>query len=100
MHLDFHPAVKTDIAAIRDWYVSQNRTLSHALAMDFDAAIGRILRHPQLYVRIGSFHRVRLARFPCHVYYMVRSESVYVLGAADARAEPSATLTRIAGRLS
>lgn len=99
MRLIFHPAVRQDIASIREWYVSQNPALSDALAADFDAAIARVGRHPQMYVQIEGFHRVRLGRFPCHIYYLVSGSDVYILGVADARAEPVASFARMTSRL-
>jgi plasmid stabilization system protein ParE len=101
MRLTSHLAVAADLAVIRDWYVAQNPGLAGILLADIKATVERILRHPRMYIRVvGDVHRVQLVRFPCHIYYVVRDSDLYIVAVSDSRAEPSATLAKVATRLS
>ncbi len=95
MSVEYHPAVRQDVADAMGRYLS----VSHQLAEEFKAELRRVIAvaaanpnrfHP---VKPG-FHRANLKRFPYHVIYRVLPEGIRVTLVRHHRRHPDFGMER------
>lgn len=94
-----HPALWADVTRVRDWYGEISPRLVDEFSAELVGVIDRIQEYPRLYAEVeGGYRRANLPRFPYQVFYHLTPSLVWILAVFPDRADPQATLARLAGR--
>ena len=79
----------TELAEAAKWYEAQATGLGQEFLDEFEAVMGRIMRFPEAWTRIGARHRRCLfRRFPYAVLYAHTAAEIIVVGVIDLRRDP------------
>ena len=79
MTYTFHPEALTEYLGAVDHYAGIDPHLAEAFIDEVEAAVSRILAHPEAWSALeGGVRRCLLKRFPFGVYYGVEGETVVV----------------------
>lgn len=87
--LIIQPEAQKDISEAYHWYEERSEGLALQFAKVTDACLESIRRNPQRYPKIHKqIQRALLKRFPFAVHFLVRNETVIVVGCIDVRRSP------------
>jgi hypothetical protein len=79
----------TELGEAAKWYEAQATGLGQEFLDEFEAVMGRIVRLPEAWKRIGARHRRCLfRRFPYAVLYSHTGAEIIVAGVIDLRRDP------------
>lgn len=79
----------SELAEAAKWYEAQATGLAQEFLDEFEAVMGRIMRFPEAWTRIGARHRRCLfRRFPYAVLYSHTEAEINVAGVVDLRRDP------------
>jgi len=82
------PAQK-DLASALEYYDDQSKGLGADFLDELEAAIGRVLAHPNAWRKISENHRCcRMRRFPFGVIYSIESNVVLISAIMDLHRNP------------
>ncbi len=96
MRLVLHPAVRSDVRAIMQYY---EQAANPELADDFYSELRRFMRRaterPESFaVREGGLRRVNLHRFPYHFLFRIAGDTLRILVVRHNRRHPSVGTSR------
>ena len=90
--LTLHPEAEEELRTSERFYEEHG---GHDLALDFlrrvESGLHRVAADPQRFTHAPKYHRVqkcRLTRFPFSLYYIERTEDVWVIAVAHHRRRP------------
>jgi plasmid stabilization system protein ParE len=80
MEVAYHPLVREDVIGILRYYRGVSRELADEFYNELRTTIDRAAENPvRFHVAGKGFRRANLSRFPYHVIYEVRAESIRVM---------------------
>ena len=80
MEVSYHPLVKRDMAEALRYYHAVTAKLADEFEAEARSAINRAAEHPlQFHLVEKGIRRINLPRFPYHVLYDIRGESMRVM---------------------
>ena len=79
-----------ELAVAAGYYQGKERGLGKRFLDEYESAVGRITRHPEIWKRTGKHHRrCRLEHFPYAVLYAVRQGEIIVSGVFAMQENPA-----------
>ena len=86
VRIEFHPEAVNELEASADWYAEQSPTAAREFALAVDAALNKIRRNPQRFLKIDRRHQsCSVIRYPFQVVYRYESDRIYVVAIAHAK---------------
>jgi len=83
------PKAKLELREAFTWYEQQEKGLGHEFLISTNAAKSSLERNPEMYPKVfKDIRRAPVQRFPFSIYYVVRSELLYILAVFHARRNP------------
>ena len=80
MEVAYHPEVRADVIAILRYYRAVSLALADEFHQELQSTIDRAAENPLRFHLVDKgFRRANLIRFPYHVLYEVRAESIRVM---------------------
>jgi plasmid stabilization system protein ParE len=77
MMIEYHPAIETELAAIRDYYNERSRNLGNDFINEFERQVLRIAAmHSRWMVIRGDTRRALMRRFPYLILFRVVDDSL------------------------
>ena len=78
-----------ELAAAAGYYQGKEHGLGKRFLDEYESAVGRITRHPEIWKRTGKHHRrCRLEHFPYAVLYAVRQGEIIISGVFSMEENP------------
>jgi plasmid stabilization system protein ParE len=94
--LDFHPAVRDEIAEAHDWYERRQVGLGSDFLDEVQRVLGEIVANPARYgLAADDIHAGLLKRFPYAVYYRELRGRIRVLAVYHTARDPSGWQSRV-----
>jgi toxin ParE1/3/4 len=88
--ITWHAGARRDYREAVDYYEDQRKGLGDEFAAEIDAAIARIMRHPETWPQISQHSRRVLARrFPYDVVYQLVDDRIYINAVRHLRRMPN-----------
>ncbi len=86
----FHPAARRELEEAIDYYNAERQGLGREFREEVQRVLALLTRYPLLgQVVRGSVRRMRLSRFPSHIYYrLLESDNLRILAVAHNRQRP------------
>ena len=79
-----------ELAAAAGYYQGKEHGLGKRFLDEYESAVGRITRHPEIWKRTGKHHRrCRLEHFPYAVLYAVRQGEIIISGVFSMEENPA-----------
>ncbi|HEV7406224.1 MAG TPA: type II toxin-antitoxin system RelE/ParE family toxin [Chthoniobacteraceae bacterium] len=95
MNVEWVPDALHDVDSAVSYYEERSERAPTQFADELAAALIFILERPQrLALRKGGYRRKNLKKFPYHIPYVIRQDTVWILAVAHDRREPEFWLTR------
>ena len=92
----FRPEARFDVAEAYDWYEERDPGLGAEFMRAIDSCVHQIQRNPEMYPIVHKNVRQALARrFPYSIFYLVESETAYVVSVFHASRDPRTWTDRI-----
>ena len=94
--LIIRPEAEADLSQAYDWYESQLTGLGSEFLLVVEAALAAVQRNPKQYQVI--YRRIRRAltrRFPFGIFYLIRRNTIIVLGVLHASRDPQVWQERL-----
>ena len=88
-HRFLSPALR-ELAEAAEYYESKQRGLGADFLHEVETAIGRIMLHPEAWMKLSpNTRRCRTHRFPHGVIYQIRGNEVLIVSVMDLRRRPN-----------
>lgn len=85
----FKPEARFDVSEAYEWYDQRDPGLGAEFMRAVDSCVHQIQRHPEMYPVVHKNVRQALARrFPYSIFYLVESDTVYVVSVFHASRDP------------
>lgn len=95
MEINYHPLVKTDVLRILQYYQGISGRLANEFEEELRRAIGRAASNPfRSHVVERGFRRVNLERFPYHILFEIKAETLRVMIVRHNKRHPDFGLSR------
>jgi plasmid stabilization system protein ParE len=92
----FRPEAEFDVEEAFNWYRDQHEDLGDQFLAAVDEAVDQIQRHPRGQPRIyRDVRRALTKRYPYQILYVLRDETVVVVGVFHARRAPESWKDRL-----
>jgi plasmid stabilization system protein ParE len=92
----FLSVAEVEFAEALSYYEQQQPGLGFQFAAEVDAAIERIVAHPEAWTSISArVRRCRIPRFPYGILYQWRLQEVLVIGVMHLRRDPISWRNRV-----
>ena len=89
MRFYFHEHAETEFDRIVEYYEDCRRGLGIEFAQEVNAAIARIIQHPEAWSPMSkNTRRCLVNRFPFGVIYQFKSDYILIIAVADLRRRP------------
>ena len=96
MRLIIEPLAQADIDEIADWYDGQDFDVGSAFLVSLKSLFSRVTANPARYpLHKPGLRRARLQRFPHNVFYIHKSESVFIIAVLHHRRDLSVLDERV-----
>jgi plasmid stabilization system protein ParE len=83
------PQAKKELRNAFQWYEAQEKGLGHEFLISTNAAKASLERTPEMYPKVfKEVRRAQVRRFPFSIYYVSRTEVIYILSVFHARRNP------------
>jgi toxin ParE1/3/4 len=84
-----HPDAEAELEQAAAYYERQRSGMGQEFRLEFEAALGRLVAHPQMYpVEIEEVRACPLRRFPYTVYYADLEDRIWLGAVAHQRRRP------------
>jgi plasmid stabilization system protein ParE len=79
--LRYHESFVEDFATAANWYGFISYALKLQYVRNIRKAVKKLETHPQAFKKFGatSFRRIKVPKFPYHIYYSIDATEVWVM---------------------
>lgn len=96
MKFYFHEHAETEFDRVAEYYEDCRRGLGIEFAREVNAAIARIIQHPEAWSSMSrNIRRCLVNRFPFGILYQIKSDYILIIAVADLRRRPGYWLNRV-----
>jgi len=96
MEVAYHPEVRREVIAILRYYHATSAALAGEFHQELQSTIDRAAENPLRFHLVDKgFRRANLTRFPYHVMYEVRSESIRIMIVRHNKRHPDFGMERV-----
>jgi len=89
------PEAEVDLAAAYSWYEDKDTGLGEEFLRTVEVSLLGVQKNPQTHQKIyNEIRRALTKRFPYEIFYVIDSNTVFVLGVLHARRNPALIKTR------
>jgi toxin ParE1/3/4 len=86
---------RADIAEAQQWYEERREGLGLQFAQAIDTCLNSVSRNPKAYLKIyKQIHRALLVGFPFALFFLVRNDTICVIGCFHVRRSPEHWMKR------
>jgi len=90
MKIEFSKESKNDFDTSLNYYKNESEELASRFRLDIKQSLKRIETFPNLYPKINEkVHKCVVSKFPYTVYYMIKNETIFILGIANHYQNPN-----------